>query len=196
MLLGIITPCKTCISKLSLQSYSRGFFRVSCLKAWTGVEFARGIFRHLCGRLKEAEQIKHTNFLLNFKVMFNSTVSDVRSPACVVVYNSAKLPGMVRTSLLCLIIDRHLSSRIISPLFWRPRATLPLWSDVMQTNMRFIYVYSILCVCVCVCWLQIHVSTSHAKEWGLSFNISDRALFSCSVLYKKHKTGLFFLCEA
>lgn len=106
--------------------YSRGFFRVSCLKARTSVEFARGIFRHLCGRLKEAEQIKHTNFLLNLKVMFNSTVRDVRSPACVVVYHSAKLPGMVRTSLLCPIIDRHLSSRIISPLFWRPRATLPV----------------------------------------------------------------------
>lgn len=38
--------------------------------AWWGVEFARGILRHLCGRLKETDHIKHkkNNFLLNLKV--------------------------------------------------------------------------------------------------------------------------------
>lgn len=76
MLLSIITQCKTCISKLSLSctdETSLGF-HVSRL------EFARGISRHLCGRLKETEQLKHkTNFLLNLKVKFNSKARHVKS---------------------------------------------------------------------------------------------------------------------
>lgn len=71
------------------------FFRVSCLRAWWGVGFARGIF--LCGMLKETEQI------LNLKVMFKSEAIRVRSLLCVLSSQKHnKSSGMACNSLLCL----------------------------------------------------------------------------------------------
>lgn len=119
MLFGIIMQCETRISKLSLCCSDETSLRFHVSGLDGVLKLARGLLRHLCGRLKETEQIKlKTNFLLNLKVTFN-----LKSETCQesVMHLSLqpyyKLSGMACCSLSCLIFDRHLASDIISPLF-------------------------------------------------------------------------------
>lgn len=143
-------------------------FRVSRLE-W--VLNLQGGFSDTCvaGR-RRRNRLNTTNSPLNLKARFNSQVRHVESLLRVVVYSSAKLSGMVCNSLLCLIIDRYLASRTISPLFWRPLAKLPLWGfdlcHLMLSRQICMFIYW-KCAHVYVC-VQMRVSTSHTKEWGLS----------------------------
>lgn len=192
MLLSIITHRKAwCISKLSVCCTDETSLRFHVWRLDEVLKFARGILKHLWGRLKETEQINHkTNFLLNLQVMINSK----SLLCCLSLQQCYKLSQVACNSLLCLIIDRHLASDIISPLFWRPLAKLPLWvfylCDLMSCRpIRFMYVYVLkvyFCVCVCLVgevWPQLHASTSHSKEWGLSLQYVwlSRVALQCTV---------------
>lgn len=158
--------------------YRWDILRVSCLEAWLAGEFARGILTHLCGRLKEEEQIKHKlSTQLKSHVWLQNEPRQVRA-MCLSLQRYNKLSGMVCNSLLWLIIERHLASDISSPLFWRPLAKLPQWVFDLCVLMSCRQMVKFMCIYilnvfsqVCVCgevWPQLHASTSHSKERGLS----------------------------
>lgn len=205
MLLSIITHRKAwCISKLSVCCTDETSLRFHVWRLDEVLKFARGILKHLWGRLKETEQINHkTNFLLNLQVMINSK----SLLCCLSLQQCYKLSQVACNSLLCLIIDRHLASDIISPLFWRPLAKLPLWvfylCDLMSCRpIRFMYVYVLkvyFCVCVCVWWarsgLSCMLQQAIARNGGFPCNMSDWAGLHYNVPYmsqsNRHKIWLF-----
>lgn len=84
-----------------------------------------------------------------------------------------KWSGMECDFILCLIIDRYLPLAIISPLFWRLLAKLPLWlfdvrSDVMQINRGSCVFLYCLCVSACVCWWGLApAACSNKPSWGI-----------------------------
>lgn len=98
---------------------------------------------------------------------------------------------------------RRLAPDGISPLFWRPLAKLPLWdfwfvwSDVMQTNMRFMYVYILKYFCVCEWRSGLSCMLQQAIAWngGFPCNLSDWAGLHYNVLHMsqphRHKIWLF-----
>lgn len=151
----------------------RWVLRVSCLGAWWGVGFARGIF-FLCGMLKETEQI------LNLKVMFKSKAIHVKSLLWGWVHKSTINRLEWRVTHFYVSIDRHLTSDIISPFkgagkntFWLVR------TDVMQTNMSFT---GWLCISACVAGGVCMFQQALARNGGFPCNMSDWAVCHYSLL--------------
>lgn len=146
----------------------------------------RGISRHLCGRLKETERLKHKR---NFSTPLKSHVqlqSEARQEAvvCLSLQQYYKLSGMERNSLLCLVIEGVLHQTPFHLCFrgrWQNyllRDFWFVWSDVMQTIRGLcMFIYWGISA-----WVQLHASTSHSMEWGafLTICLTEQA---CITMY-------------
>lgn len=89
MLLCIITPRKTCISKLSLCCTDEASVRFHVLRLEWVLNLQKGIFFKTL--VWQTEQIKHNKLStqLNLKVMFNSEPRHIECLLCVRVYSGA-----------------------------------------------------------------------------------------------------------
>lgn len=94
MLLCIITPRKTCISKLSLCCTDEASVRFHVLRLEWVLNLQKGIFFFFfffSTLVWQTEQIKHNKLStqLNLKVMLNSEARHIECLLCVRVYSGA-----------------------------------------------------------------------------------------------------------